>query len=76
MTFDFDDSEIELLRTLTPYPRFYPAEFENSLNHMASLKVATRHPNGWSKGSEHQAALNWLKGLQPSRIKTCKSCGG
>lgn len=74
MSYDLTEDEIDLVKSLTPYPKFYPEEFENSLSYLASIKVAAFHNSGWTKGSEHQKAINWIKSLQPPRIKTCKGC--
>jgi hypothetical protein len=76
MTYNLDEDEKELLKTLTSYPRFYPAEFENNLNYLATLRIAAKHSSGWTKGAEWQQAINWLASLKPPRIRTCKNCGG
>ena len=75
MSYDLTEEEIDLVKSLTPNTRYYPPEFENELNYLASLKIAAKHSTGWTVGSEHQKALVWLKSLQPPRIKTCKGCG-
>ncbi len=75
MSYNLTEDEIYLLKTLTPYPRWFGAEFENSLNYLLSVGIAAKHQTGWARGSEHQLALNWIKSLQPPRIKTCKGCG-
>lgn len=74
--FDLDEDEKDLVKSLTPYPKWFGAEFENSLNYLAGLKIAAKHATGWTKGAEHQAALNWLASLKPPRVRTCKNCGG
>lgn len=76
MTFDIDETEIDLLKSLTPYPRWFGAEFENSLNYLLSVGIAAKHQTGWTKGYRHQEAINWLASLKPPRIRTCKNCGG
>lgn len=76
MTYNLDEDEKELLKTLTSYPRFYPPEFENNLNYLATLRIAAKHSSGWTKGAEWQQAINWLASLKPPRVRTCKNCGG
>lgn len=75
MSFELTEDEIDLLKRLTSYPQRYPTEFDNSLNYLATLRIAAKHSSGWAKGSNHQNAINWLKSLQPHRVKTCKGCG-
>lgn len=74
MSYNLTEDEIDLVKSLKPYPKFYP-DYVNELEYLASLKIAAKHPSGWATGSEHHLAMNWLRSLQPSRIKQCKGCG-
>jgi len=76
VNYDLNEDEIALVKSLTAYPRLFGAEFENNLNYLASLKIASKHASGWAKGAEWQLAMNWLVSLKPPRIRTCKNCGG
>lgn len=73
--YNLTEEEIAILKDLTAYPKLYSSEYDNELNYLASLKLAAKHSTGWTKGSEHQKAMTWLKSLKPQRIKTCKGCG-
>lgn len=74
--FDLTEEERELLVTLTPYPKLYAPELDNSLNYLYNLQLASKHGVAWAKGAKTDIALNWLKSLKPARIHTCKNCGG
>lgn len=74
MTFNLTPEEIDILKQLTPYPKMFGEEVDYELDYLASLKLAARHHNGWTKGANTDHALRWLKSLAPPRIKTCKGC--
>lgn len=73
--FNLNTDEKELLFSLTPYPRAYAPEFENSLNYFNTIQLASNHRGLWAKGAKTDIAISFYK-QQPSKIYTCKNCGG
>lgn len=71
---DLLDEEKDLLLALSGYPRVFANSYDDNLNYLMSLGLASKHANGWAKGFKTDQVVRVLK-QRPIRNPVCKNCG-